>query len=133
MAETKLKALLVEDEQICRLSEKRLLEDCGFTVDAAETAVSALDLLNESVLSDIEDSYDIVFMDICLPDIEGHKVTDVIRKTEDKIKAIPIVAVTAHADPEEVEGYFKTGITDIIEKPLTKQNVQDILTKYFED
>jgi len=126
----RLKALLVEDELISRLTEKFLLEEHGFEVDVAETAIDALEKINELSLSSIDKTYDVIFMDIGLPDIDGHRISEVIRKTE--IRApIPIVAVTSHDSPEDIEKYLKMGISYVIIKPMRMEDIKKLLKLLF--
>ena len=112
--------LMVEDDKICQYLTKIYLEGLNCKVDIAETALKAKKVIN--------DSYDIVFLDIGLPDENGIVLAQEIR---DELKLnIPIVAVTGHSLNESKLQYFKAGINDVIEKPATKQKLEEMLNSY---
>jgi CheY-like chemotaxis protein len=131
METDKSRVLLVEDEPISQTSEKILLETCGFVVDVASNATEGLDLLHDRAFNPFEKGYDAIFMDIMLPDINGDVLTEVIRETEETAKFIPIIAVTGRElSPEDRQLFAKMGITDVIIKPMTKEDLNSILSKY---
>lgn len=131
MKTNKSRVLLVEDEPISQRSEKMLLETCGFVVDVASNATEGLDLLHYRAFHPFEKAYDAIFMDIMLPDINGDVLTEVIRQTEESVKLIPIIAVTGRELSTEDRGLFaKMGITDVIIKPMTKESLDSIISKY---
>ena len=112
--------LMVEDDKICQYLTKIYLEGLNCKVDIAETALKAKKVIN--------DSYDIVFLDIGLPDENGIVLAQEIR---DELKLnIPIVVVTGHSLNESKLQYFKAGINDVIEKPATKQKLEEMLNSY---
>jgi CheY-like chemotaxis protein len=127
----KHRALLVEDELISQKAQKKMLEDFGFKVDVASTATEGLDLLHEIAFKPFERGYDVIFMDIGLPDIKGDVLTEVIRQTEEQVKLIPIIAVTGRKITDADKEFFaKMGITDIIIKPMTSDTLKLVLSKY---
>jgi len=131
MSIDKSRVLLVEDEPISQKSEKDLLETCGFVVDVASNATEGLDLLHDRVFHPFEKGYDAIFMDIVLPDINGDVLTEVIRQTEETARFIPIIAVTGRElSPEDRQLFAKMGITDVIIKPMTNEDLNSILEKY---
>lgn len=131
MSADKYRVLLVEDEPISQKSEKILLEACGFIVDVASSATEGLDLLHYRAFHPFEKVYDAIFMDIVLPDINGDVLTEVIRQTEESIKFIPIIAVTGQElSAEDRQIFIKMGITDVMIKPMTKESLDSIISKY---
>jgi CheY-like chemotaxis protein len=127
----KSRVLLVEDEPVSQISQQNLLETCGFMVDVASNATEGLDLLHDRAFNPFERGYDAIFMDIVLPDINGDVLTEVIRETEETAKFIPIIAVTGRElSPEDRQLFAKMGITDVIIKPMTKEDLDSILSKY---
>jgi len=125
------KVLLIEDELVSQKSEKALLEEYGFIVDVASNATEGLDLLHEEFFNPFEKGYSAIFMDILLPDINGDALTEVIRQTEEHAKSIPIIAVTGQElSVADRELFMRMGITDIIIKPMTKEALNSILSKY---
>lgn len=118
--------LLVEDSPIVALATSRMLAAYGYNVDIAETGKLALEKFNSQV-------YDIILMDIGLPDIDGITVSHRIRDTEkssNKTKT-PIVAITAHkdksADEMKIFDYvyikpFTSRMADILYENFFKKN-----------
>lgn len=112
------KILLVEDSEICQLATKELLKEMNYHVDLASNAKEALELL--------KNCYNLILLDIGLPDIDGMSLTRIIRS---KLKLeTPIVAVTDFA--WDKKSYEEVHINDILRKPLTKQGLTHILKKY---
>ncbi|MBN1684863.1 MAG: response regulator [Gammaproteobacteria bacterium] len=130
MREQKFKVLLVEDEPICRYTEKHILEEYGCLVQTAKTAQEAFELVNSLNVDLLEKQYDFIFMDIGLPDINGDYVTEMIRKTEEWTKPVPIIAVTSYSAPKDKKRFSEKGITDIIIKPLSMTKLKNVLKKY---
>lgn len=124
----KLKALLVEDDIICLKSQQRLIENQGIDVDTATSASQALSLLNDQSFDILSDHYDIIFMDILLPDIDGDRLTEFLRKEENR--TTPIIAVTSHVAPDITKRFKKMGITDVIFKPMNDDVLKKMLKKY---
>jgi two-component system, OmpR family, aerobic respiration control sensor histidine kinase ArcB len=115
--------LLVEDNKIVgRITKDILLKELNCQVDIAETGKDALELIEQK-------TYDLILMDIGLPDIDGCTVTEQIRaKTSSPNSKVPIIAVTAHAEEEEKQRFLEVGISRVIIKPLDKFVAQSLLT-----
>ncbi|NBC26540.1 MAG: response regulator [Bacteroidetes bacterium] len=106
--------LLAEDNKMNQIVAKKILEKEGFTIDVVETgrqAVRAIEL-NE---------YDLVLMDIQMPEMDGYEATSLIREMEladgDRL---PIIALTASAMAEDREMSFNAGADDFITKPIDR-------------
>ncbi|MDQ8038944.1 MAG: response regulator [Rickettsiella sp.] len=107
----KLHILLIEDNEIIRLVYKSMLEKiAGCSVDSASSAQMALEYYMQS-------QYDLIFMDICLPDSDGVVITQIIRQQETKGERIPIIAVTACDDVKDKEKFLEAGIDEVLIKP----------------
>jgi PAS domain S-box-containing protein len=120
------KILLVEDNPIISRISKDLLESLNCKVDIAETGTKALELVNQY-------HYDLVLMDIGLPDIDGYTVTEKIRLNKNKaISTAPIIAITAHSEDEERQRCLNVGMSQMITKPLTREVAESILSKLSE-
>ncbi len=124
MASAKRRILLVEDlmmpRRVAAINIKQL--DCD--VDTAETGAEAITLFKQH-------HYDLIFMDIGLPDMDGYTVTETIRGLEEEAHAhTPIVALTAHADKEFRENATQSGMDDFLSKPLTPDKAKTVLNKY---
>lgn len=118
-----INALVVEDVEIAQKIAKLTLMGLGCRVDIAEDGRKALQLYKEN-------KYDIIFMDIGLPDINGLEVTKKIREIEFNNKHMPVIALTANCDETDKPRYLAAGIDEIILKPITKENSQAMIDKY---
>lgn len=120
----KVKILLVEDLDIARLSAKLVLSKLNCEVDFAENGTKALELVNKTL-------YDIILMDIGLPDIDGIAVTAKIREQPDCINVnTPIIALTAHQEAECQAKCYEAGMNDFLTKPLTEEKGRSFIETY---
>ena len=119
--------LLVEDNAINQKVSKMLLKQLKQNVELAENGRVAVDKIKEK-------PYDIVFMDIHMPLMDGYEATEKIRETEKEKNRAPsfIVAVTANAIPEDKEKCFNVGMNDYVTKPFKKENLISIFNKLTE-
>ncbi|MBN2852103.1 MAG: response regulator, partial [Clostridia bacterium] len=110
-----LKILVVDDEEYNRLLFKKILDRWKIRYLEAENGMDALELLKET-------RFDILFMDIRMPGIDGIKATKFIRE-EMKISEtdMPIILISAAAINEESETYKNAGITAYLQKPFTEE------------
>jgi CheY-like chemotaxis protein len=79
------------------------------------------------------DSYDMIFMDVQMPEMDGYEATRLIRKFETDQKrsfAIPVIAMTANVFKEDVENCLKAGMNEHVGKPVDFDDVLDKLAKY---
>ena len=114
-----IRALLVEDEPVGRMIATRLLELSGCNVVAVESGTQALEALAAA-------PFDVVFMDLKLPGMDGLETTRRIRAQE-TFKNIPIVALTARAMPEDQERCRAAGMNGYMTKPLDPPLVQNMV------
>ncbi|MDR2313575.1 MAG: bacteriohemerythrin [Spirochaetaceae bacterium] len=106
--------LLVEDVEINREIVLALLEPTGITIDCAENGVEALRMFSKD-----PDKYDMIFMDVQMPEMDGYEATRRIRKMDlEKAKNIPIVAMTANVFRDDIEKSLAAGMDDHVGKPL---------------
>ena len=115
-----IKVLLVDDDKICQYLTSKYLDDLGCDVDIAESGLKAKGLLKKK--------YDIIFLDIGLPDKDGITLTYEIRN-ELKL-TMPIIAVTGHALESNEKQCLKAGMNDVLEKPTTKQKLKEMIDLY---
>lgn len=109
------KVLLVEDNELNREIATALLEEIGISVDCVEDGTDAVERMNEVD----DDRYDLIFMDIQMPKMDGYMTTREIRTLKNNKKAnIPIVAMTANAFEEDKEKSFKASMNAHITKPI---------------
>jgi CheY-like chemotaxis protein len=111
MSDNKISVLFVEDNHLARKIGIIILEKIGCRVDAVSTGLLAVELANNNL-------YDIIFMDIGLPDINGLTAIERIRQEDCLNKDVPIIALTAHSDDGYVLQSQKVGATDFLVKPL---------------
>ncbi|QQO10191.1 response regulator [Breznakiella homolactica] len=102
--------LLVEDNEINQMVAEELLRQGGMDVTIAENGKTALELLDTR-------EFDLVLMDIQMPEMDGLTATKLIRKNE-RFKNLPIIAMTAHAMSDDREKSLSAGMDDHITKPI---------------
>ena len=118
--------LIAEDIEINREILISLLENSGIIIDCAENGEEALD----KIAAD-PDKYDIVFMDIQMPKMDGLESTRRIRALPSSVGAgLPIVAMTANVFKDDIEACMEAGMDDHIGKPLDIERVLEKLRKY---
>lgn len=120
--------LLVEDNELNREIATAILEEAGMTVNTAtdgDVAVAAIDKAPS-------DQYDLIFMDIQMPRMDGYTATREIRTLPDNRKAnIPIVAMTANAFEEDRQKAYKAGMNGHIIKPISIEAIAKVLDEVF--
>ncbi|MBM3887362.1 response regulator, partial [Candidatus Dependentiae bacterium] len=115
--------LLVEDDPLCGMVAKTMLQGLQCYVDIAETGEKAIQLVKQQ-------SYQLIFMDIGLPDMTGYQVTQALR-THQSCRKIPIIALSAHAATDDYkQECVKSGITAVFSKPLSKITADNILESF---
>lgn len=117
------RVLVVEDDRLNRISLSRLLKKLGLEVGEAEDGIKALKALEST-------SYDIIFMDIQMPNMDGLEAMKQIR-TESRFKdisRIPIVAITAYAMDGDRENLLNAGMNDYISKPFELVDLKRVLS-----
>ena len=115
--------LLVEDNLLNQQVAKIMLEKLGCEVDVAINGASAIKMLEQH-------SYNMVFMDIGLPDMDGLTVTTEVRNRENGKRRVPIIALTAHVFERDIEQCFAAGMDDVMTKPLLRDQLLLILRRW---
>lgn len=124
--QAKIKILLVEDNVINQKVASIMLKKLGCDVDIAEDGHQAIRLATTR-------KYDLIFMDIGLPDIDGIVTTQTLLDLDHATPLPPIVALTAHAFEEDREHCIDAGMSDVLTKPLSRESIQRILTRWVLD
>jgi CheY-like chemotaxis protein len=119
-----VRVLLVEDMPTNQLIASEILESFGITVDLAENGVQAL-----KKLLDEGNSYDMVLMDIQMPEMDGLAATRHLRASG-KLDRLPIIAMTAHAMDSERQRCLDVGMNDFVTKPIDPEGLRDILIRW---
>jgi signal transduction histidine kinase len=118
--------LLAEDVEINREVVLALLEPMGLIIDCARNGEEAL-----SMFTAAPERYDIIFMDVQMPELDGYAATREIRALKHPCaKAIPIVAMTANVFREDIEKCLAAGMDDHLGKPLDMATVFEKLRSY---
>jgi CheY-like chemotaxis protein len=119
-----LRILLAEDNDINALLALSLLNRDGHKVVHAKNGLEAVNLATKpKTMQAKQHSFDLILMDIHMPDLDGLRATRAIRKAErlagfDKFQAIPIIALTANAFKEDKEKCLAAGMTNYLSKPI---------------
>ncbi len=117
------KVLLAEDNEINQHMTSKMLEQMGHSVEVVSTGQGVLDRLAER-------KFDLVFMDVQMPVMDGLDATRAIRDLEQQQGGHTwIVAMTAHAMPGDREMCIDAGMDDYISKPLSKNSLVEILAR----
>jgi signal transduction histidine kinase/DNA-binding response OmpR family regulator len=118
--------LLAEDVEINREIVISILEPYGLKVDCAENGVEVVAEFKAHPYN-----YDIIFMDVHMPEMDGYEATRQIRALDiTRAKEIPIIAMTANVFAEDVEKCIAAGMNDHVGKPLNMEQVMAALKKY---
>lgn len=117
------KILLVDDVEMNQYLARYIMESWGCSVDVADNGIMAIDKVSKT-------DYDIVLMDIQMPEMDGMEATKQIRSMQDENKSsVPIVALTANALKSECENYLKIGMNDCLAKPFEEASLFTVVTK----
>jgi len=117
--------LLVEDNLTNIIVAKAILKNLGYQADVANNGVEAIQALKETC-------YDLVFMDMQMPKMDGIKATKVIRDPQSDVRdhQVTIVAMTANAMKGDREKCLEAGMNDYLAKPIKSSSVLAILNKW---
>jgi two-component system sensor histidine kinase/response regulator len=111
--------LLVEDNDINQLVARELLEDAGLAVEVAENGRVAVAMAQQS-------DFDLVFMDMQMPVMDGVEATRALRRIE-RLRGLPIVAMTANAMEQDRRKCIDAGMDDVVVKPIEPEILWSVL------
>ncbi len=120
------KVLLVEDNELNLEIACELLGEHGFVIDTAEDGLIAVEKMQKASDGD----YDIVLMDIQMPNMDGYEATMKIRALGTPISKIPIIAMTANAFEEDRRAAFEAGMNEHITKPMKIDVLLEMIGKF---
>jgi CheY-like chemotaxis protein len=117
----KIKILVVEDNLLNQKLAGFMLKGWGFRYDIAANGKLALEMLKLN-------TYDLILMDIQMPDMDGYEAT---RNIRGKLNlGIPIIATTSSASEEERQRCLSIGMTDYLTKPIKEEELYNLVTNY---
>ena len=120
------KLLLVEDNEMNREIATEILEEAGFTVDAADDGSVAVEIMKNAA----PDKYDLILMDIQMPIMDGYHATKEIRGLSNGTENIPIIAMTANAFEEDREKALEAGMNEHVAKPVDITILKEAIAKF---
>ena len=118
-----LKILVAEDNAINQKVAKTLFKNIGYEVEFAKHGLEVLEMVKRT-------KYDIIFMDIMMPEMDGIQATIELRKLKNEV---PIIAMTANIAKDEKANAIASGMNDYITKPVRIDTVKKILIKLFSE
>lgn len=114
--------LLVEDNPMNQKVATLMFKELGCEVTLAEDATQAMEKINRK--------YDIIFLDIGLPDLDGCELAKKIVKELNCNQETPIIALTAHALDHDRERFIAAGMKDVLTKPINFKSAQETVTQW---
>ncbi|MGN0426484.1 MAG: ATP-binding protein [Agathobacter sp.] len=122
--------LLAEDNELNAEIAITILEDAGFEVEHAADGIICVDMMEKAEAG----YYDLILMDIQMPNMDGYKATQTIRRLSDPKKAdITIVAMTANAFDEDKKNAYRAGMNWHISKPIKVDELMSALTEILKE
>ena len=117
------RVLVAEDNPINQVVASRTLETLGFRVDVVSNGLKA-------VKAFVTTSYDILFMDVQMPDMDGLDATMEIRRREVDAGHVPIIAMTARVVKRDREACLEAGMDDYLAKPMRRRELAEVLQRW---
>ena len=118
-----LRILLAEDNEINQKMTRVMLTRQGHTVDLASNGTEVIEAYNRT-------RYDLIFMDVQMPEMDGFEAARAIRDLEDGVRHTPIIAMTAHALHGDRQRCLDAGMDDYISKPLEPRKVFQAIDRW---
>ena len=119
-----LRVLVVDDVHVNLVVVEKMLDGLGYFVETATNGREAVEAVTAR-------HYDMVFMDIQMPDMDGLEATRRIRQLDNENGRVPIVAITANTQDSDRDACIEVGMDDFIPKPFVKKQLVNLLERYF--
>lgn len=119
----KYKILLAEDNLINQKVALRIISEFGFAIQSVNNGIEAINKLKD-------DHFDLILMDVQMPEMDGFTATKEIRKLNTNVSRIPIIAITAHALIGDREKCIEAGMNDYISKPIEPDQLIKLLDRW---
>ncbi|QZD96270.1 ATP-binding protein [Qipengyuania gelatinilytica] len=120
--------LLAEDHDVNRMLVTAMLEELGQRVDTAHDGIQAVEAVIDA--SERSEPYDLVLMDIQMPECDGYTAARRIRRAGLDAHGLPIVALTANAFPEDIAAAVEAGMQAHLAKPLVFEELAEALARW---
>ncbi len=120
-----LQLLLVEDNEINQKMTRALLTRQGYAVDLAANGLEAVKAVQQK-------KYDLIFMDVQMPEMDGFEAAQTIRRLDGAVSRTPIIAMTAHALHGDRQRCIDAGMDDYVSKPLDPRKVFQAIERWTE-
>jgi len=121
-----LKILAAEDNKLNQKIIRATIENYGHQIEFADNGAVAVDMHQAN-------GYDLILMDVRMPEMSGPDATKVIRKLDGKKSGIPIIALTADAMAEHKVAYKEAGMNDVVTKPIDRTELLEAINKVMGD
>ncbi len=118
--------LLAEDSKVNQVVALAMLEKAGYRVDAVSNGREAVEAVQTQ-------SYDLVLMDVSMPEMDGFDATTAIRRLPSDMSRIPIIAMTAHAMEGDRERCLDAGMNDYVSKPVDRRGLLETVARWLGD
>lgn len=117
--------LVVEDNHIAQKIARLIIESLNCEVDIIDNGAYALQLFKEN-------RYDLVFLDLGLPDKDGYSIASGMREIENKLSltSVPIIGLSVHTGERQRTLAVNAGMSDYMVKPLTRESCQEALKRF---
>ena len=115
--------LIVDDSEANQLVGSGMLTRAGYQVDLANNGLEAVDKVKQN-------PYQLVLMDVRMPEMDGLQATRVIRSLQGECAVVPIVAMTANAVKEDLESCLEAGMNDYLTKPVSRNDLTATVSKW---
>lgn len=114
-----IRILVVDDTSLARKIHRAALSKVGYQVEEANDGQQAVDMLSRG--------FDIIFMDINMPVMDGVTATQEIRRLG---STIPIIGITGCTEESDINGYLAAGMNEVIVKPATIEELSRLVQKW---
>jgi PAS domain S-box-containing protein len=119
-----LRILVVDDMPVNLIVVEKMLDSLGYLVESASNGCEAVEAVKAR-------HFDMIFMDIQMPEMDGLEATRLIRALDIERSSIPIVAITANTQESDRDACIEIGMNDFIAKPFVKKHLVTLLERYF--
>ena len=117
--------LVVDDGPVNAMLASSVLEKSGYQVNVANSGAEALELGKEKI-------YDLVLMDIFMPDMDGLETTRLWRQLEGTNAKVPVIALTANALVEDRQRFLDQGMDDYLAKPYKPTELRELVLRWLQ-